>query len=46
MLFIDGKQLLGKFGGTLLAITTKDRNDGIFHVAFSIVDKKTDNNWM
>lgn len=31
--------------GKLLAVITKDRSNGIFHISFSIVDKKIDNNW-
>ena len=40
MLFVVGTHLLGKYGGTILATTEKDGNDGIFHVVFSIVDNE------
>ncbi|XP_039146836.1 uncharacterized protein LOC120284095 [Dioscorea cayenensis subsp. rotundata] len=45
LLFVDGTRLLGKYGGILLGATIKDGNEGIFHVAFAIVDNKTDDNW-
>ncbi|XP_039143981.1 uncharacterized protein LOC120281133 [Dioscorea cayenensis subsp. rotundata] len=45
MLFLDGTHLLGKYGGILLGATAKDGNEGLFHLAFVIVDNETDNNW-
>ncbi|XP_039131806.1 uncharacterized protein LOC120268481 [Dioscorea cayenensis subsp. rotundata] len=45
LLFIDRTHLLAKYGGILLGATTKDSNDGLFHVAFAIVDNETDENW-
>jgi len=45
LLYVDGTHLLGKYGGILLGATSKDGNEGIFHVAFAIVDNETDNNW-
>ncbi|XP_039130888.1 uncharacterized protein LOC120267282 [Dioscorea cayenensis subsp. rotundata] len=44
LLFIDGTHLLAKYGGILLGATAKDGNDGLFHVAFAIVDNETDEN--
>ncbi|XP_039136125.1 uncharacterized protein LOC120273555 [Dioscorea cayenensis subsp. rotundata] len=45
LLYLDETHLLGKYGGTLLGATGKDRNDGFFHVPFAIVDNVTDGNW-
>ncbi|XP_039119936.1 uncharacterized protein LOC120256291 [Dioscorea cayenensis subsp. rotundata] len=45
MLFLDGTHLLGKYGGILLGATAKDGNEGLFHLAFAIVDNETDDNW-
>ncbi|XP_039118745.1 uncharacterized protein LOC120254772 [Dioscorea cayenensis subsp. rotundata] len=45
MLFLDGNHLLGKYGGILLGATAKDGNEGIFHLAFTIVDNETNDNW-
>ncbi|KAL7215301.1 hypothetical protein ACSBR1_027465 [Camellia fascicularis] len=43
LLFLDGTFLKGRFKGTLLAATAKDRNKGLFPVAFAIVD--SENTW-
>jgi len=45
LLFIDGTHLLAKYGRILLGATAKNGNDGLFHVAFAIVDNETDDNW-
>ncbi|XP_039141986.1 uncharacterized protein LOC120279189 [Dioscorea cayenensis subsp. rotundata] len=45
LLFVDGTHLLGKYDGILLSATAKDGNEGIFHVAFTVVDNETDDNW-
>ncbi|XP_039123296.1 uncharacterized protein LOC120259902 [Dioscorea cayenensis subsp. rotundata] len=45
LLFIDGTHLLAKYGGILLGAMAKDGNDGLFHVAFAIVDNEIDENW-
>ncbi|XP_039146879.1 uncharacterized protein LOC120284150 [Dioscorea cayenensis subsp. rotundata] len=45
LLFIDGTHLLAKYGGILLGATAKDGNEGLFHVAFAIVDNENDENW-
>ncbi|XP_039145515.1 uncharacterized protein LOC120282728 [Dioscorea cayenensis subsp. rotundata] len=34
-----------KYGGILLGATAKDGNEGLFHLAFAIVDNETDDNW-
>ena len=43
MFFVDGIHLLGRYGSSLLATTEKDGSDGLFHVAFTIVDNETYN---
>ncbi|KAL7240669.1 hypothetical protein ACSBR2_006339 [Camellia fascicularis] len=45
LLFLDGTFLKGRFKGTLLAATAKDGNQGLFPVAFTIVDSKNAANW-
>jgi len=45
LLFIDGTHLLVKYGGVLIGATAKDGNEGLFHLAFAIVDNETDDNW-
>ncbi|KAF5739953.1 hypothetical protein HS088_TW11G00015 [Tripterygium wilfordii] len=45
LLFLDGIPLKSKYQGTLLAATAVDGNDGVFPVAFAVVDEETDNNW-
>ncbi|XP_012841176.1 PREDICTED: uncharacterized protein LOC105961490 [Erythranthe guttata] len=45
MIQIDGTFLKGKFGGILLSAVSKDANDGIFPIAFAIVNEENDDNW-
>ncbi|XP_028108794.1 uncharacterized protein LOC114307592 [Camellia sinensis] len=45
LLFLDGTFLEGKFKGNLLAATAKDGNQGLFPVAFAIVDSENSANW-
>ncbi|XP_015570581.1 uncharacterized protein LOC107260768 isoform X2 [Ricinus communis] len=45
LLFLDGIPLKSKYQGTLLAATAADGNDGVFPVAFAVVDAETDDNW-
>ncbi|XP_039135715.1 uncharacterized protein LOC120273136 [Dioscorea cayenensis subsp. rotundata] len=45
LLFVDETHLLGKYGGILLGEIDKDGNEGIFHVAFVVVDNEIDDNW-
>ncbi|XP_039145643.1 uncharacterized protein LOC120282874 [Dioscorea cayenensis subsp. rotundata] len=41
----DGERFKrGKYGGILLGATAKDGNEGLFHLAFAIVDNETDDN--
>lgn len=44
LLFIYGMHFLDKYRGTLLGTTSKDTNDGFFHVAFAIINNETDAN--
>ncbi|XP_028093424.1 uncharacterized protein LOC114293541 [Camellia sinensis] len=45
LLFLDGTFLKGKYKDQLLEATAKDGNNGLFLVAFAIVDSKTTINW-
>ena len=42
LLFLNRTHLLSKYKGILLGATGKDCNEGLFHVAFAIVDNETD----
>lgn len=45
LLFLDSYPLNSKYQGVLLAATAADGDDGVFPVAFAIVDVDTDDNW-
>ncbi|KAL3515865.1 hypothetical protein ACH5RR_022767 [Cinchona calisaya] len=45
LLFLDSLFLHSKYQGTLLAATAADGNDGVFPVAFAVVDSESDDNW-
>ncbi|XP_042476936.1 uncharacterized protein LOC122058349 isoform X2 [Macadamia integrifolia] len=45
LLFLDSMPLNAKYQGTLLAATAMDGDDGVFPVAFAVVDIETDDNW-
>lgn len=45
LLFLDSIPLNSKYQGTLLAATAADGDDGVFPVAFAVVDEETDDNW-
>nr|XP_016470362.1 PREDICTED: uncharacterized protein LOC107792641 [Nicotiana tabacum] len=45
LIFLDSIFLKSKYQGTLLAATAADGNDGVFPVAFAIVDAESDDNW-
>lgn len=45
LLFLDSIPLKSKYQGTLLAATAADGDDGVFPVAFAVVDAETDENW-
>ena len=45
MLCIDGTHLYGKYEGTLLVATGVDANDGIFPLAYAIVDSESKDSW-
>ncbi|XP_058209324.1 uncharacterized protein LOC131322142 isoform X2 [Rhododendron vialii] len=45
LLFLDCTTLYSKYQGTLLAAMGVDGDDGVFPVAFAIVDADTEDNW-
>ncbi|XP_028106141.1 uncharacterized protein LOC114305256 [Camellia sinensis] len=45
LLFLAGTFLKGRYKGQLLAATSKDGNQGLFPVAFAIVDSESESNW-
>ncbi|KAK9292803.1 hypothetical protein L1049_020783 [Liquidambar formosana] len=45
LLFLDSIPLKSKYQGTLFAATAADGDDGVFPVAFAVVDAETDDNW-
>ncbi|KAL3505546.1 hypothetical protein ACH5RR_030928 [Cinchona calisaya] len=45
LIFLDSTILYSKYQGTILAATAADGNDGVFPVAFAVVDEETDENW-
>ncbi|XP_057963150.1 uncharacterized protein LOC131154413 [Malania oleifera] len=45
LLFLDSIPLKSKYQGTLLAATAVDGDDGVFPVAFAVVDAETEDNW-
>lgn len=45
LLFLDSTHLNSKYQGVLLSATAADADDGIFPVAFAVVDYETQDNW-
>ncbi|KAL7181231.1 hypothetical protein ACSBR1_040162 [Camellia fascicularis] len=45
LLFLDGTFFKGRFKGFLLAATGKDGNQGLFPLAYAIVDSENHTNW-
>ncbi|XP_043725055.1 uncharacterized protein LOC122671729 isoform X2 [Telopea speciosissima] len=45
LLFLDSTPLNSKYQGTLLTATAMDGDDGVFPVAFAVVDVESDDNW-
>ncbi|KAK9290626.1 hypothetical protein L1049_008798 [Liquidambar formosana] len=45
MLFVDGTFLQSRYKGQLLATTAKDRNQGLFPLAFTVVGAESEDNW-
>ncbi|WCJ26844.1 MuDR family transposase [Euphorbia peplus] len=45
LLFLDSIPLKSKYQGTLLAATSADGDDGVFPVAFAVVDAESNDNW-
>jgi hypothetical protein len=46
LIFLDSTPLNSKYQGMLLAATAADGDDGVFPVAFAVVDDETDENWL
>ncbi|CAA7017117.1 unnamed protein product [Microthlaspi erraticum] len=46
LLFLDNAVLNSKYQGVMLIATAPDAEDGVFPVAFSIVDAETEENWL
>ncbi|XP_058214882.1 uncharacterized protein LOC131326208 [Rhododendron vialii] len=45
-LCLDGTFLTGRYKGTVLAAVGKDADNGLFPVAYGVVDSETDDNWL
>ncbi|GLT91404.1 hypothetical protein SLE2022_092950 [Rubroshorea leprosula] len=45
LLFLDSTPLNSKYQGNLLSATAADADDGIFPVAFAVVDAEDEDNW-
>ncbi|KAL9684346.1 hypothetical protein QQ045_021782 [Rhodiola kirilowii] len=45
LIFLDNYPLNSKYQGVLLTATAADANDGIFPVAFAVVDIENEDNW-
>ncbi|XP_040990219.1 uncharacterized protein LOC121237520 isoform X1 [Juglans microcarpa x Juglans regia] len=45
LLFLDSTPLNSKYQGVLLSATAVDGDDGIFPIAFAVVDAETEENW-
>lgn len=45
LIFLDSIPLKSKYQGALLAATAADADDGVFPVAFAIVDAESDDSW-
>ncbi|XP_057958959.1 uncharacterized protein LOC131151661 isoform X1 [Malania oleifera] len=45
LLFLNSTPLNSKYQGVLLAATAADGDDGVFPVAFAVVDAESDENW-
>ena len=43
---LDGCHLKGKFGGHILSVTVRDRNDNIFLVALGVVKQENKDSWV
>lgn len=45
LIFLDSIPLKSKYQGMLLAATAADADDGVFPIAFAVVDLETNDNW-
>ncbi|KAG7537163.1 Transposase MuDR plant [Arabidopsis suecica] len=46
LLFLDSADLNSKYQGVMLVATAPDAEDGIYPVAFAVVDSETEDNWV
>ncbi|ESQ49341.1 hypothetical protein EUTSA_v10020138mg [Eutrema salsugineum] len=46
LLFLDNAVLNSKYQGVMFVATASDAEDGVFPVAFAIVDSETEENWL
>ncbi|CAN6981788.1 unnamed protein product [Brassica oleracea var. botrytis] len=46
LLFLDNAVLNSKYQGVMLIATASDAEDGVFPVAFAVVDAETEENWL
>uniref|UniRef100_A0A1J3CWK3 SWIM-type domain-containing protein n=2 Tax=Noccaea caerulescens TaxID=107243 RepID=A0A1J3CWK3_NOCCA len=46
LLFLDSAVLNSKYQGVMLVATAPDAEDGVFPVAFAVVDSETEENWI
>ncbi|CAH2044684.1 unnamed protein product, partial [Thlaspi arvense] len=46
LLFLDSAVLNSKYQGVMLVATAPDAEDGVFPVAFAVVDSETEENWV
>ncbi|KAL8151930.1 hypothetical protein V2J09_021738 [Rumex salicifolius] len=46
LLFLDSTPLKSKYQGELIAALAPDGDDGVFPVAFAVVDMETEDNWL
>ncbi|XP_073037010.1 uncharacterized protein [Primulina eburnea] len=45
LIFLDGTHIKIKYKGSMLLAVTKDANDDLFTLAYSVVDAENDSNW-
>ncbi|XP_073290826.1 uncharacterized protein [Primulina huaijiensis] len=45
LIFLDGTHIKNKYKGSMLLVVTKDANDDLFTLAYSVVDAENDSNW-
>ncbi|XP_073022649.1 uncharacterized protein [Primulina eburnea] len=45
LIFLDGTHIKNKYKGSMLLAVTKDANDDVFTLAYSVIDAENDSNW-